>query len=287
MIADKDTNTIYFSHLLKSDPRSIDTCKAIEHILASIGQTPLFLEHTNDIWARDYMPIQVTDDKFIEYRFDPDYLQGVKKQNREIKSYPDIICESLNLKTLKTNIILDGGNIVKHQNAVILTDKVLIENRFSYSKEELIKSLKTLFEVDTIVLIPWDKEEQYGHADGMVRFIDDKNVLTQDYYLNGSTYIRNKYVRPLEEAGLECHSIKFNVQDPPKNTWAFMNFLQTRDVILLPKLGKVEDQQALERMEQLFPEYKKANRIFQIPMLNVVESDGALNCISWTIRKSN
>ena len=30
---------------------------------------------TKDIWIRDYMPIQIADDHFLVYKYDPDYLK--------------------------------------------------------------------------------------------------------------------------------------------------------------------------------------------------------------------
>ena len=82
------------------------------------------------------MPIQINDSKFIEYRYDPDYLQGSWKGCRDLKTYPDIVCDSLKLETEKSNLIMDGGNLVKSSDCVILTDKIIKENRLSYSKTE-------------------------------------------------------------------------------------------------------------------------------------------------------
>lgn len=70
-------------------------------ILNSFGIKPEFLPETKDIWVRDFMPIQVRAGKFIEYRYDPDYLQGTWEEieTREVKTYPDIICNIINLNT--------------------------------------------------------------------------------------------------------------------------------------------------------------------------------------------
>ncbi len=184
MISDRDTNTIYFSKRLKTDLRFSDTYEQISDTLKSLRVKPRLLHDTKDIWARDYMPIQITEDKFIEYRYDPDYLQGNSddEETRELKTYPDIVCESIGLKTKKTDIILDGGNVVKSSNGIILTDKIVWENRRSYSEKQLINKLYELFEVEKVVLIPWDKECEYGHTDGMLRFINDNTVLISGFY---------------------------------------------------------------------------------------------------------
>src|SRR5574344_269893 len=153
MITDQETNFVYFSELFKQ--RFEQEYSEITSILAKHRIGFDTLPETKDIWARDFMPIQVSENKFIEYRYDPDYFQA--KKYRKLKSYPDIICESIGLNTEKTDLIIDGGNIIKSKDCVILTDKVILENKDFYTKESLVKKLKELFEIEKIVLIPWDK----------------------------------------------------------------------------------------------------------------------------------
>ncbi|MBA7580751.1 hypothetical protein ES708_22645 [subsurface metagenome] len=208
MISDRDTNNVYFSERLKTDSRFSDTCKQITDILDSFGVKPKYLPDTKDIWARDYMPIQVAKDKFIEYRYDPDYLQGTGKDRREIKTYPDIVCDSINLKTIKTDIILDGGNVVKSSNAIILTDKIVKENKRTYNRKVLLNRLHELFEVEKVILIPWDTECEYGHSDGMLRFIDNNTVLISGLYDTDVDDFKQQILRPLEQNGLNWKWLK-------------------------------------------------------------------------------
>ena len=126
MISDKNTNKIYFSEKLKVDYPKV--CMSIESVLNSNNVSYEFLPKTKDIWARDYMPIQVSKGKFVEFRYDPDYLQGKYKGYRDLKTYPDIVCNELGIETIKSDIILDGGNVIKSDNCVILTDKIVVEN---------------------------------------------------------------------------------------------------------------------------------------------------------------
>ncbi len=276
MISDKDTNTIYFSELLKTDTRFTEISKQITSTLEYFGVKHKFLPNTKDIWARDYMPIQINKSTFIEYRYDPDYLQGEEKGYRNVKTYPDIVCNSLKLTTKKSDLIMDGGNFVKSNNCVILADKIVKENRFSYNKTNLIKKLQAIFEVENIVLIPWDKKhDDYGHSDGMVRFIDKETVLTQSFFRNYEPLLK-----PLKKAGLKIEYIDYNVKKKDKDNWAYLNFLQTKNLILLPKLGIDEDSQAFEQIENFFTDYK--GKIAQIDVSDIVKLDGALNCISWT-----
>jgi len=277
MITDKDTNKIYFSKKLKE--QFPDTTKQILSTLNLLGVEPGFLDCTNDIWTRDYMPVQVSDSKFIEYRYDPDYLQGKDKGNRNLKTYPDMVYDSIGLKSVKSDLIIDGGNIVKSSDCIILTDKIVKENRLSYSKHELISKLQNTFEVDKVILIPWDTLEPYGHADGMLRFIDNETVLINDLYKKDTVLAYR-----LKSSGLKYEFLNFNVKKKFKNNWAYINFLQTKDLILLPRFGAEEDNQALEQIRNFYPEYGD-DRIAQIDMNDIVELGGALNCISWTIKK--
>jgi len=278
MISDFETNTIYFSELINADNRFKKTFKEIETSLYSFKVKVNLIPKTKDIWARDYMPIQINDSKFIEYRFDPDYLQSSSKGRRDLKTYPDIVCDSLRLQTEKSDLIMDGGNLVKSSNCIILTDKVVKENRFSYSKKELILKLQETFQVDKIVLIPWDKLEEYGHSDGMVRFIDDETVLIH-YYYKADTVMLNRF----RQAGLKTEFIDYEVEKRDKRNWAYLNFLQTKDLMLIPKFGIDEDDQAFEQIESFYSDYK--GKIAQVNMTDIVKFGGALNCITWTTKE--
>ena len=278
MIADKDTNTVYFSELIKTDSRFLETSNQIISILENFGAKFKFLPDTKDIWARDYMPIQINDNKYIEYRFDPDYLQGSTKGYRDLKTYPDIVCDTIKLQTKKSDLILDGGNFVKSNDCIILADKIVKENRILYTKTELIKKLQETFEVDKIVLIPWDKSEEYGHSDGMVRFIDNETVLTQYYFKDYSAMLK-----PLKQAGFKIEYIDYTVKKNDKRNWAYLNFLQTKDFMLLPKFGIDEDGQAFEQIENFYSDYK--GNIVQIDMNETLKFGGTLNCISWTTKE--
>lgn len=279
MISDFDTNTIYLSELLKTDPRFSETSNKIISTLETFGAKVKFLPNTKDIWARDYMPIQVNDNKFMEYRYDPDYLQKARKGYRDLKTYPDIVCDSIKLTTEKSDIIMDGGNLVKSTDCIILTDKIFKENRLSYSKSRLIKKLQETFEVGKVVLIPQDKLDKYGHADGMIRFIDNETVLINHYYKDNSVMLYR-----LKKAGLKTEFIDYKVKSKDKRNWAYLNFLQTKDLILLPKFGIDEDEQSFEQIESFYSNYK--GRIAQVEMTKIVELGGALNCITWTIKEN-
>jgi agmatine deiminase len=278
MIPDWQTNKVYFSGHLEVDyPKSHAN---IENALNALQIEPHYLTDTKDVWARDYMPIQVGKDKFVEYRYDPDYLQGNRKGYRDLKTYPDIVCTRNNLPvTIKSGLILDGGNVVKSENSVILTDKVAVENRLT--KTETINLLKRTFEVNIAVLIPWYKKEKFGHADGVIRFINNNTVLLHEIDKGNSPLIRK-----LQENRIHIEWLEFDISKKSKLNWAYLNFLQIENAMLIPKLGINEDEQAFEQIKNLFKNYIEHQRIVQVEIRELVEiGGGALNCISWTLKE--
>jgi agmatine/peptidylarginine deiminase len=282
MITDKETNTIYFSEKLKDQFPEI--AKQIYSTIGLFGAECRFLSGTKDIWARDYMPVQINEHKLIQYTFYPDYLLEFEN----IKSDPESICTDLNLTTVRSDIILDGGNVVKSDNCVIMTDKIVLENKYKYTKEQLLQKLKDLFEVEKIVLIPWDRGERYGHADGMVRFIDNETVLLQGYYKTRKDLFEVGFIEnllgTLKENHLKYEFLNIDYPEKINAKFAYLNYLQTKDFILLPSLGIDQDDEALEQeIKKYFPGYM--DRIRKIKMNSIINRGGALNCISWTIKE--
>lgn len=63
------------------------------------------------------MPIQTDLNNFVRFVYNPSYLQT--KKNLETISNVDEICNIIGIKTLKTDIIVDGGNVTRWTNKVI------------------------------------------------------------------------------------------------------------------------------------------------------------------------
>ncbi|EOR96411.1 hypothetical protein ADIARSV_0411 [Arcticibacter svalbardensis MN12-7] len=107
-----------------------------------------------------------------------------------------------------SKIVLDGGNVVKGKDKVILCNKVFKENP-NYSERALIKELEETFEVSKIIFLPWDKHDFTGHADGMVRFINDDTVLINKY-TNESPDFQLGVRLALHNAGLKIIELPYN-----------------------------------------------------------------------------
>ena len=275
MVTDRLTDTVYFSEwALKDFPVPINNiCKLLDKHGIKYG----FLRHTKDYWCRDYMPIQVNETKFVQYTYAPDYLQN--KKDRRYITDPTATLHDLNTPTVKTNLIIDGGNVIKCPDKVIMTEKVFCENK-NIPSNKVIAMLEQLFEC-SVVFLPWDKSETYGHADGIVRWVYGNTVLLTAYEM--SRYFANKFLEELER-NFDVIVMKYSTR--PRNrehSWAYINFLQTKNVIIVPVFNIKEDEQALQQIEAAFPDYH--GRIEPVDISNIISHGGGLNCISWNIKQ--
>ena len=274
MINDYQTNVVYLADGIRHYmPLAKNLMEALyqEHI------ETYFLRHTDSIkhvWTRDYMPIQLDEKRFLQYKYAPDYL---KKVQDYIPPY-ETICRGLHLNCKKTDLVIDGGNVVKCGHRVIMTDKVLKENPV-YTEQELIKRLEKELECE-ICLIPWDRYEIFGHADGMVRFIDEDDILLNNY-VDIDKSLRDRILRKLLAHSFHVEELHYDLPRPSKQSWAYLNFLQLKNRIFVPGLGIREDAMALEQIKKYYPNHE----VIRIPECqNLVRDGGALNCISWTIK---
>ena len=122
---DAMTNFVYISDKLKEFyPRTYSRLtKLFNEMEIEWGE----VKGTKDIWIRDYMPIQKSDDRFIVYNYNPDYL---KESGEEYLTDSHAIANGILNHCNKSHydITLDGGNVVTCAGHLVLTDKVFQEN---------------------------------------------------------------------------------------------------------------------------------------------------------------
>ena len=126
-------------------------------------------------------------------------------------------------------------------------------------------------------MIPWDHHERYGHADGLVCYLGDGRVLLTNYG-DFDPGFAEKLLKVLSRR-YEVTELCYPVGKPSPYNWAYINYLQVGEVILLPRLDMKEDGMAYERFRALFPQAS----IGQVGVKSLVRRGGALNCVSWNI----
>jgi agmatine deiminase len=282
MIIDCETNTVYFSELITTD---IKFEKAWNNILSALNKYQIsykFLKATKDIWARDYMPVQITNDKFIQFRYEPSYLDKLP----HLKSIPKEVCYKNEIVPLFSDINIDGGNVIKWHDRVILTDRIYSENPNIKAPNDLDKMLEDLFETE-VIIIPQINSDFTGHADGLVRFFDRETIIGNNleaeykYWSSGMKKVLNRYNFNYINMPL------FEYKDknyPDTAIGCYMNYLEIGDVILFPifEVKGNKDNEAFDLISELYPN----KRIEAININDIANFGGLMNCISWNIKKT-
>jgi agmatine deiminase len=241
-----------------------------------------FIENTRDIWCRDYMPIQKETNDFIQFEYFPDYYIEPKYISKlTIPSETRIIDK---ISPLKSKLKVDGGNVIKSKKIAILTDKVLDENS-NLEPKTVISTLKKELDVENVFLIPKAPYEATGHADGMVRFLNETDLLVADYF-NESISWRAKMEKALKKTGLNIISYPTEVVEEKNEDGdsvakgVYINFAQIGKVILFPQFGLNTDIIALNRTKELFSDCK----VVPINSNEIAIDGGVFNCITWNIK---
>lgn len=309
-ITDEMTNKVYISNLInkKSSGFENDAATELESCIKTFCPNFELLFNTKDVWARDYMPIQLTKDIYLSFTYKPDYLAENPKYVTNWQMHKVHANGQLNFIFVQMPIILDGGNVVKaileNQPCMILCDKVLLENnmteiafrdwwkhwwRENFSGTEM-----------KLVLLPWEGKRlnPIGHADGMVRYIGEGRVLMTNYLDFDKKH--GEKIKSALEAAFGQKNVKtlgytkiFKDDEEFNNliseSWCYINYLQVSNRILIPSLGyNPLDQEAARQIGNAF-NMKIQVETINADMTSIVKdpkndenSGGALNCLTWT-----
>ncbi len=279
-VLDKDADMVFFSKKVLEKPEIAKVYREICEILDEYGVKHELLDHTQDIWCRDYMPIQVYPNSFVRYKYDPDYLDCDKY--RDTKTSPDVVCDSIHLVPKESSLKLDGGNIIRTAQGVIMTRKAYNANNISQKKFEEV--FRHDFGINHITWLNWDRTEIYGHSDGIVRYVDDNRILMTNYYEYDEDMTAS-FRKALEHDGYKVTELRYSTYSSQRKdddlSWAYINYLQTSKVIIVPLLGiENQDREALEHIQELFPD-TAVKGVYAVPLLN---EEGGFNCFCWTVK---
>lgn len=267
------------SSYLRTTKATSGVAKEITKALEQLGIEHMELQNTNDYWCRDYMPVQLFDDgTYSKYIYRPDYLWDEEAMHSYITEQSDA-CKGFDLFTpTDMGIIFDGGNYVRCNGKVIMTDKIFMENP-QWSAEELLRHLHNVLCAE-IVIIPWDMRDPCGHADGMVAPLSDGRLLLNNYVQDKQNEAFYKRLHKILDAHFDVVDLSFDCQLDP-DSWCYLNFLNLPDTLLLPALSKnfdcTNDREAIRVMQNLFPD-KQIIPIYAKPL---IKNGGALHCVTW------
>ena len=298
-ITDDKTNKVYISSLIDKIDGDLDinTCSELKDCILKFCPDCESLYNTRDVWARDYMPIQLTENIYLSFIYRPDYLVDYIKCTTDWQLHKVHPQKQTQEEFLESDfvqmmpIILDGGNVVKaivnDKPCIIMCDKVLRENNVNEKEfrdwwERWWKDNFDGTEMQ-LVLLPWEgvKYDQIGHADGMLRYIGNGKVLMTNY-----DDFNKKHSKLLEEtlrkADFKVEKLVFGTLGKFKKdkmfrllrkySWCYINYLQVGKRILLPSLGYDDlDNEAKQQIKDIFD--RETNNEYEIKLLSEIDSD--------------
>jgi len=262
---------LYFSSLLKTNPKYSLSAVNLFSALSDSGENFTLFDGAKDIWARDYMPIKTKSGKYISFRYEPSYLADEPQLRTNFKTE---ITPHFTLPVTYSNINLDGGNVVfsPSKAKAVITDRVFSENP-EYDKNTLLLELENLLEAE-IIIIPSLESDMTGHADGVVRFVNENTVIgNASPYKNG---YEQKVKRALKKHGISVMDFPYFDSAGISAVGSYLNFLETDNCIFLPIFGSVQDETAIKSAKEIFEK-----KIVAVNINGIAKDGGVLNCISW------
>lgn len=263
---------LYFSSLLKTNSKYSLSAENLFSALSDCNEKFTLFDGARDIWAMDYMPVKTKSGKYVSFRYEPSYLA----KNPQLRTnFKTDIAPSFKVDNLVySDINLDGGNVVfsPSKEKVIISDRVFSENH-DISEAELTAKLEKLLEA-SVLIIPSLKSDMTGHADGMVRFVDENTVVTNAPL---SPYgFETKVKKYLQNYGFSVIDFPYFYSKSDSAVGCYLNFLETEQAIFLPVFGVDMDSEAVETAKNIFNK-----TIIPVNINEIAKDGGVLNCISW------
>ncbi len=282
MIPDHQTNTVYIAD-------SALQLKNISEILEALFQKNSIiykiLKSTKDINCRDYMPVQIKENDFVQFIYRPEsYFE-----HSEYRYLTDPVRTGLEndlIRPVYSRIILDGSNVVKWEDKVILTNKVLKDNRyqFDYDDRAIIKQLENIFGC-RVIIIPALPGNKTGHAGSLLRFINAKQVFVNS--INGISEEKLEWLedfqRILMKNNLSPVELPCNIENSEATAGgSYLDYLQIGKLIIVPLTGdRDNDKKAINSIRSSFTGDYIIETIENFPE---TKRRDTLNRMAWTIK---
>ena len=255
---------------------------------------------TKNIWCRDYMPTQVSPGRFVKFNYKGYGTPDAVSRGLSYSQYPQLVvpdeCWNALGDVATSDIILDVGNVSRRGEKAVLTE-IIFRHNPQYQPQKLIAELEALLEAE-IVLVPVEPGDDLGHADGILKWIDDKTVFVNDTSVMADeeydAYARSLSMR-LGAYGIDAVPFTYAFDLCPKQEEIdeaefrrkypdaddinpgmgyYVNFLQVKGLILLPFFGIDRDQEALAKVREYYPD----SDCVGIECSDLSMEGGLLNC---------
>lgn len=269
---------LYLSSLLQKNPTYKPAADRLFAAFESAGIEYRLLDGTHDIWLRDFMPVQIRDGSYVSFRYEPSYLADIPKLKT---NYKQDIASRFSFSVTYSDVNLDGGNVVfsPSREKAIISDRILKENP-NYTQAELIKTLEQQLKAQ-VILIPSlkKKNDMTGHADGMVRFVNENTVIGN--CVPSKKGLEQRIQSVLQGYGIDVIDFPYFSSSNDSAVGCYLNFLETERYIFMPVFGNELDGKAIASAKGIF-----TKMIVPININEIAKEGGVLNCISWETKQT-
>ena len=235
------------------------------------------IKGVSDFWCRDFLPLQITKNKFVQFVYDPSYYKSEKYSH--LKTDIKALNHSVAGEIIFSDIKFDGGNISYYNNTAIISEKVFRDNPL-YTKTKLTSELINILELDKIVFIPTAPYDITGHSDGMVKFINEDTIFLNDFTkICSSTYL-NKLHKALKSFNIVPMSNEFHRNKLKDDaTGDYINMVVVKELVFLSSYGYHTDELALRTVQAAYP----GQDIIQIKTNTLAAKGGVLHCATYNM----
>ena len=238
------------------------------------------------IFLRNFNQLESISFEFNGYGKYPNFSNDNKISN--------FISDRLNIKYLKSNIVLEGGAITYDEEGnLFTTESVLLnKNRNNHlSKIQFEDELIRLLGVNKVIWLPEGLvgDDTDGHIDNLLCPVGNKNYLLASTdnkddenfnILKNNKFIIKDYFKD------SANIIDIPIPDPIifngiKLVSSYINFYYTENKIILPKFMVPQDQIVYEIFTSLFPD----KSIIMLDTRNINYGGGNIHCVTMNVPK--
>lgn len=257
--------------------------------------------NSDDIWIRDYSPIQTFNPinkstTFLSYTYN---AYGEKYKYINDKNFSDFFLDSIdssnNINICNNKIILEGGNIVNNADMCLINANCLKQHNkgqdFYQIKNNLVSFFKeNIFQqLDFIDIPPITGDDTNGHIDNLIRFHDNSILIMSTNSQEHPDYYKLKKLKKQVYDICNINNINSLIEVDHKKIlknekgkilpFSYLNYLQIANDIYMPLMGnETNDDKAYLR--EIFKN-DDITFIHSYPLLNEY---GGLHCCSYNWR---
>ena len=254
--------------------------------LTNLGSDFFPIAEVEDIWVRDFALIQSVN-SYWKFKFNPSYES--KTNNKYISSSFIKFVQQLEIDNLNSiDLCLEGGNLIHNGKGIaIATDKIYRQNQ-DKTPDEIAALFEGKLGIKRLVVVPTEPGDRTGHIDGMMRWIDERRLLINDYC---AIYPHSKFVKKLKDClalqlpDIELVILPYLPETEKYKGWYsavgnYINYLRTKNRVYVPVF--VNDLEP--KIKQIYQQNFDRECSFIISN-SIAQYGGLLNCITWNYKK--